>query len=198
MDLKPTHTLADLGQTDTRMDRVMFERSLTRHECGVHLLSAPPLLLGESGRAAFQAFGQALTMARALFPYVVLDLEDCVHEEQAQALIQADVILVILRLDFTSLRNAREILGHLEQLGIHPGRVRLVANRYGQPKEVPYAKAEEALGVKIYHYVPDEPRTINWCNNNGIPAVLGSPRSAVSKSLLRLASGINGLHRAAS
>src|SRR4051794_28832437 len=39
LDLKPTHTLADLCQNVGRMDRGMFERSLARHSSGVHLLA---------------------------------------------------------------------------------------------------------------------------------------------------------------
>ena len=81
---------------------------------------------------------------------------------------------------------------YLRGLGISPERLRLVANRYGQPKEVPYAKAEEALGMKISHYVPDDPKTINAANNNGAPAVLEYPRARVSRSVAQLAASVNG------
>ena len=70
-----------------------------------------------------------------------------------------------------------------------------MANRYGQPKELPYSKAEEALGVKIGHYIPDDPKTINRANNSGIPAVLDSPRANVCRSIARLAVEVNGRHR---
>jgi hypothetical protein len=66
-------------------------------------------------------------------------------------------------------------LDYLEQLGVSRDRLRVVVNRYGRPKEVPAAKAEEALGCKIAHYVPDDPKTVNRANNNGVPAVLESP-----------------------
>lgn len=70
--------------------------------------------------------------------------------------------------------------------------MRLVVNRYGQPREVPAAKAEQALGVKIFHYVPDDPKTVNSANNNGVPAVLEFPRAKMSRSVVKLAAGING------
>src|SRR5262245_40542280 len=38
LDLKPTHTLADLCRQAALMDRVMFEGSLVKHASGVHLL----------------------------------------------------------------------------------------------------------------------------------------------------------------
>src|SRR5207302_3429582 len=141
----------------------------------------PPRGLGDPGRVPTEAMARAVALARAQFPYVVADLEDCVYEEQAEVLAQADVVLVVLRLDFASLRNARGLLERLGQLGLPAERVRLVANRHGQPKEVPGPKAEEALGLKIAHYLPDDPKTANWCINNGVPAVEWHPRSGLAK-----------------
>jgi pilus assembly protein CpaE len=194
LDLKPTHTLADLCQNAARMDRVMFEHSLVQHASGVHLLP-PPRTLAEIRHVTSEGVRQALVQARTLFPYVVADLDHSFREEQLQVLRQADVLLLVLRLDFVSLRNAHRTLEHLDQLDIGKERVRLVASRYGQPKEVPASKAEEALGTKIFHYVPDDPKTVNRANNSGIPVVLESPSAKVSKSVTRLAISINGQHK---
>lgn len=195
LDLKPTHTLADLCHEGSGLDRVMFERSLSKHVSGVHLLAPPPRGLGDPGRVPAEALARAVALARSQFPYVVADLEDCVYEEQAEVLAQSDAVVVVLRLDFATLRNARCLLERLGLLGLHPECVRLVANRHGQPKEVPASKAEEALGVKIAHFLPDDPRTANWCINNGVPAVEWHPRSALAKGLVGLAKGVNGRHR---
>ena len=70
--------------------------------------------------------------------------------------------------------------------------VRSVVNRFGQPQEVPFTKAEEALGLKIAHYVPDDPKTVNRANNNGVPVVLENASCKVSRSLVQLATILNG------
>ncbi len=191
LDLKPTHTLADLCLNARRVDRVMFEHSLVRHASGVHLLG-PPVALADVAHVTPDGVRQALTLARAFFPYVVMDLDHSFRDEQLQALRLADVVLVVLRLEFAGLRNVRRTLEHLEKMGLGADRVRLVVNRYGQPKEVPAAKAEDALKVKIFHYVPDDPRTINRANNNGVPAVLENPSAKVCKSIAKLAQSVNG------
>jgi pilus assembly protein CpaE len=139
-----------------------------------------------------QGVRAALQMGRAIYPYVVVDLDRTYAEEQIEALLQSDVILLVLRLDFTSLRNTRQTLEHLERLGVDRQKVRLVVNRYGQPKEMRMAQAEEALGLKVFSYIPDEPMTINKANNNGVPVVLDAPKSKVASSLLNLASSLNG------
>jgi pilus assembly protein CpaE len=183
--------VADVCQNAARMDRVLFERSLVRHSSGVHLLAAPHLY-ADVGHVTTEGVHQALTLARAAFPYVVIDLDPLFQDEQLSVIHEADVILVILRLDFASLRNARRCLDHLERMSITKDHVRLVVNRYGQPGEVPAAKAEEALGVKIFHSIPDDPKTINRANNNGVPVVLQSPSAKVSKSIAALAARLNG------
>jgi pilus assembly protein CpaE len=194
LDLKPSYSLADLCQNLERMDRSMFERMFARHDSGVHLL-APPRSLADVRRVTPDGVQQALKLARTIFPYVVVDLDHSFREEQIQVLRQTNVILLVLRLDFASLRNTRRTLDYLEHLDIARDRVQLVANRYGQPKEVPYAKAEEALGVKITHFIPDDPKTINRANNNGVPVVLEAPSTKVARSVSRMAISVNGRHK---
>jgi pilus assembly protein CpaE len=186
LDLKPAFNLADLCLNAARLDRAMFEKVLVSHPSGVHLLGSPQMFGGMRVVTA-QGVGQALTLARKLFPHVVVDLEDCFHEEQVVTLGQATVVFLVIRLDFTSLRNARRILEHLHELEIPEKRVRLVANRYGQHGELPIQEAEAALGVKIAHHIPDDPKTINGANNAGVPAVLKAPSARVSQSIAQLA-----------
>src|SRR5205823_13645223 len=127
----------------TRLDRSMFEKMLVAHPSGVHLLASPQVY-GDIRLVTPQGVGQALAQARRLFSHVVVDVEDCSHEEQVLTLQQASAILLVSRLDFTSLRNARRILEHLSRLGIHANQIKLVVNRQGQTNELPVAEAEEA------------------------------------------------------
>jgi pilus assembly protein CpaE len=191
LDVQPTHTLGELCDNAARMDRSMLERSLVRHRSGVHLL-APPRSLRDVRLVTVEGVRQAMALSRNLFPYVVVDVDHSFGDEQLQALRQADVVLLVLRLDFTSVRHTQRTLEYLEDHGIHRNRVRVVVNRYGQSQEVPAAKVEEALGVKIHHYIPDDSKTVNRANNNGVPVVLESQGAKVSRSLVQLAASING------
>jgi pilus assembly protein CpaE len=191
LNLKPTYTLADLCQNAARMDRVMFERSLVRHSSGVCLL-ASPRTLADVEQVQADGVRRSLSLAQALFPYVVVDLDHSFRVEQVQVLNQADVIVLVMRLDFTSLRNTHRTLQHLTDRGIDRERIQVAVNRYGQPQELPGAKVEEVLGMKITYYLPDDPKTVNRANNNGVPVVLEAPTAKVSKGLARLAAGVNG------
>lgn len=191
LDVKPQHTLTDLCRNAERMDRGMFEKMLSRHGSGVRLL-CPPATFEDMAEITGAGVRQAVTMARGIFKYVVVDLDRTYGEEQVEVLTQSDLVMLILRLDFTSLRNTRQTLDHLERLGVDRSRVRLVVNRYGQPKEMRMAQAEEALGLKVFGYIPDDPKTVNRANNNGVPVVLEAPTAKVARSIIELAHNVNG------
>jgi pilus assembly protein CpaE len=186
LDLDPQFHLADLCQNAARLDQAMFERALARHACGVHLLASPQVF-GDTRLVNTHGVGEALTLARQSFTHVVVDLEDCFHEEQVLTLRQASVVLLVSRLDFTSMRNVRRILSHLEDVGVNRGVVKLAINRYGQPNELPAAEAEEALGGKLAYYIPDDPKTVNGANNTGIPAMLKAPTAKVTQAIAAMA-----------
>jgi pilus assembly protein CpaE len=190
LDLKPTHTLADLCVKASRMDQAMVEASLAAHPCGVSLL-VPPTRYDEISLITATGVQKVLTLLRQLYPCTVIDLEDCFHEEQVVALRQADTILIVARPDFTSLRNTRRLLEHLDQVDLARGRVQLVLNRCGQAKELPREEVEAALNMPVAHQLPDDPRTINGCNNVGIPAVLHADSARVSHALVQLARSAN-------
>jgi pilus assembly protein CpaE len=102
----------------------------------------------------------------------------------------------VLRLDIVSLHNASRALEHLDGLGITAERVRLVVNRYRQPKELPVRKAEQVLGMNFFHLVPDEPARVNASINNGVPVVIERPRAKVSQSIIELAERVKDLRKA--
>ncbi|OJW18908.1 MAG: hypothetical protein BGO49_17825 [Planctomycetales bacterium 71-10] len=186
LDLKPTFSLADLCRNAATFDRVMLERTLARHESGVALLAAPARV-ADAALVRAEGVARAIDLARAMFPFVVVDVDHTYREEQLAALRQADVLLLPFRLDFNSLRNVHRALEHLNRMGLAGERARLVVNRAGLPVEVPRAKAEEALNMKIAHVVPEDFKAVARANNNGVPVVIEAPNSRAGRSLAQLA-----------
>ena len=163
----------------------MLEKALAGHTSGVRLL-APPQQFEDIRLLTPEGIHKVLQLARASYPFVVIDQEDCFHEEQVMALRQADVILLAARLDFTSLRNTRRVLDYLGQMSIPREQVQLVINRHGQPKELPAEEVEKALELKLAHFIPDDPGAVNAATNSGVPVVLKTPSSRAAQAIIRL------------
>ena len=185
LDLKPAHTLADLCLNPALVDEAMLDKAGVAHSSGVRLLAAP-MHFEDIRLMTPRGVQRVLGLARASFPFVVIDQEDCFHEEQVTALRQADTVLLVARLDYTSLRSARRILDHLGQMSIPRERVRVVVNRHGQAKELPKQEVEESLRIKLTHFIPEDPGPVNGANNTGVPVVLKAPSSKAARSIVRL------------
>ena len=85
----------------------------------MHLL-APPRHFDDVARITTEGVQQAIELARSAFPYVLVDLDHSFRPEQAEVLRRSDLVLLVLRLDFASLRNARRALEYLESPGHRP------------------------------------------------------------------------------
>jgi pilus assembly protein CpaE len=190
LDLKPSHTMQDLCRIADRIDRVLFEQTLTKHASGVSLLASP-----RNFEATFSedAIGRALDLGRALFPRMIADVDPTLPAEAIATLRQADTILLVMRLEFNALRNARSMLDHMERRGIDSKRVELVGNRVGQPKEIPALKVEEALARKFFAKLPEDPKSALASQNNGVPVLKEYPSSRLSKAINAMAAALNAL-----
>jgi pilus assembly protein CpaE len=191
LNLKPVHTMAELCDRLARVDRSMLDQVFVRHSSGVHLL-APPSDLADIEKIDAKAVRRLVALARDRFPCVVIDLDNAFSSEQVEAIWQADVLLMVVRLDYVSLRNARRVMDRFATLGIGAERIRLVVNGYGQGRQLRPAQAEEALAMKIAHYLPNDPVRVNRAINHGVPVVLHRPWATISRRLRDLAMSVNG------
>lgn len=191
LDLKPKHTLTDVCQNLDRLDYSLLQSCLSQCDSGVQLLAAPARIADVPGVTP-EAIDLILSLICRHFPIVILDLDHTFRAEQRQALLRVDLILLVLRLDFISLRNTRITLSFLQEIGVPVQKVRIVANRVGEPNQLTVAQVEESLGAKIVKVIPDDQKTVNRANNNGIPVVLQAPTAKVSRSLMDLASSLAG------
>lgn len=193
-DLRPGRTLADLCDHVTRLDQSLFEQFLVRHASGVWLLAAPTQR-ADLARVTCKGVRRALALARVRFSHVVVDMGNILNGEQIEALWQADWILLVLRLDFTSVRNTRRIMDALAELGIGRDRMRLVVNALGQRRQLEVEQAEAAVGMKIHHQVPYDAGSVHAAINSGVPLVLCRRFRRISRSIKALAHSVNGVQR---
>ncbi len=185
LDLKPGHSIADLCSNLERLDANMFQKCLVPHESGIQLLAAPQSFEAISSVTS-QGVRQTLQLARTIFPYVVVDLDRSFGTEQLAAIVNADIVLMVMQLDLVSLSNTNRALNHLDDLGIAAKQIRVIVNRHRQPRELPVHKAEQALGMDIYHFLPNDPAGMNLAANSGVPITLHRPRAKISRSFAKL------------
>ena len=191
LDLQPRHSAVDLVRDWDRMDATMIRQSAAEHAAGVQVLAYSPETLSAKPIET-PTMRHLVLLLRTLHDWSVLDLGHSAHEAGLEAMRLADLVVVVTRLDIPALRMARRYLKQLTDLGIPAAHLRPVANFYGQKKQIPWKQAQDALGLPIVSWVPDDPGTLNQALNQGQPLVQAARGAKITKRFKELAHQLNG------
>jgi pilus assembly protein CpaE len=187
LDLEPRHSPADLTRDWQRMDITMLHHALVDHPSGVQILAYPPGTLVPAALEA-AAFGELLLLLRKACDVAVLDLGHAVRDAFLDAVLLADLVVVITRLDVPGLRLSRQYLHDLLESGVVESKIHVVANRYGQRRQLAWRSAQEALGSALRpSWLTDDPASLNEALNHGQPLLQVAPRATLTKQLAKLA-----------
>lgn len=192
LDLQPVHTLSQVMRDWDRIDSSTLRQAMLDHPAGVQILVDPP---GEPHNANLDpaACKQVIALFKAMFDYAIVDLgHGALGAATHQVLAMAQAVVVVIRLDVPSLRLTKLYLAKLEQLGVPQEAIFLVANRYGQRRQLPWRKAEDTLGMPVQIWLPDDPGTLNHAVNHGTPLVQTSRRARITRRFDQMAKSLNG------
>ena len=187
LNLNPRNkSIADLASEIQAGEAESLETFLIAHSSGVQVLLAPPSpeqaeLIGPA------AVRRVLERLRTDHDLVVVDCPSSFNEPTLAVLDHADVILTLLSLEITSVKNMRLFLKVAEQLGYGPDKVRLVLNRADSTLGIRVADVEHSIGRKVDHTIVSDGRSVVYALNRGVPFFTSNRQAQVSQDILRLA-----------
>jgi ATPases involved in chromosome partitioning len=123
---------------------------------------------------------------------VVVDCTAFFNDTTLAILDSADVILTMLSLEITSIKNIRLFLEVAEQLGYESGKVRLVLNRADSTLGIRVSDVEHSIGRKVDDTIVSDGRSVVYALNRGIPFFISNREAQVSQDILRLARSVIG------
>lgn len=168
LDLVTDNTLQGVVQNVDRLDQTLLKRSLTRHSSGLYLLPHPTAM-EESARIDPDALRRVMMMLKASFPSIIIDTSKGLQSSDFLAFEMSDVILLVIQLDLTCLRNTARLLHLFEQYEGLTDRVRLVVNRSGaHDSEISLKKAEETLQMPVSWQIPNATKAFNLARARGV------------------------------
>ena len=187
LNLSPkSNSIADLipvleaGEVDSIKTFVM------EHTSGISVLLAPPSPeMAETITA--NSVRQVLEALRRSHDLVVVDCTAFFNDTTLAILDEADVILTMLSLEITSIKNMRLFLEVADQLGYIGDKVRLVLNRADSSLGIRVADVEQSIGRKIDETIVSDGRSVVYALNRGIPFFISNREAQVSQDILRLA-----------
>jgi pilus assembly protein CpaE len=192
LNLNPKNkSIADLVPELEAGEPESLDTFVINHSAGIRVLLAPPSpemaeLITPSG------VRRVLEALRREHDLVIVDCTASFNETTLAILDTADVILTVLSLEITSIKNMRLFLEVAEQLGYEHGKVRLVLNRADTTLGIRVTDVEQSIGRKIDYSIVSDGRSVVYALNRGVPFYLSNREAQVSQDILRLATAIAG------
>lgn len=182
LHLRPPHSISDFCRNVARMDESMLESCMVTHPSGIQVIAAP-LAIDQVRDVTPRGLRRLLHMVQSQFAHVVIDIGRPFRQEDTVVLQQADTVVLTLRPDVSSLRNARRAIDFLDQAEVGLEKVRPVVNRYRSSNAVSLGDIRNALGMEIAQVIPEDPRRVNASSDSGVPVLLHKPRCVVTKRI---------------
>lgn len=180
-------TVQDLIAAENRLDVDLLRSVASEVGNGLAVIPAPREITPFEHVDVDQAL-KVLKLARQEYGSVVLDLPTNITNWSLSAVLDSTVVLMVVDLTVTSLKQARRRLDLLIEMEFDPNRLRTVVNRVekGLFKTVKLEDAERVLRAPVLGSVINEPALVTSAQNQGklLPAL--HPRHAFSKDIDRL------------
>jgi len=192
LNLNPKNkSVADLIPELEAGEPESLETFIINHSAGIRVLLAPPSpemaeLITPSGTK------RMLEALRATHDLVVVDCMSSFNDTTLAILDMADIVLTMLSLEITSIKNIRLFLEVAEQLGYGADKVRLVLNRADSSLGIRVADVEHSIGRRVDHTIVSDGRSVVYALNRGVPFFLSNREAQVSQDVLRLAQAVAG------
>jgi pilus assembly protein CpaE len=187
LDIIPAHTMHDVIQNIDRLDQTLLKRSLTRHSSGLYVLPHP-VVMEDSANVDPETLRRLLMLLKAGFSTILIDTSKGLQSSDFVAFEMADLILMVVQLNLTCLRNTARLLQLFQQFDGLSDRVRLVINRtVSHDSEISLKKAEETLKKPISWQMPNATKVFRVARAKGVPVDEVAPGRKLHQVILEIA-----------
>ena len=192
LNLNPKNqSIVDLARELQTGDTDTVESTLVDHSTGIRVLMAPPS--PEMAELVTpDHLSRIVGALRQTHDLVVIDSTALLQDATLAFFDQSDVILTVLTLEITNIKNIRQFLALADQLGYSDDKVQLVLNRADSGYGIRLQDVESSIGRKISHTVVSDGRTVVFALNRGVPFVVAARQARVSEDIVQIARNVVG------
>jgi pilus assembly protein CpaE len=186
MNISESKTMLDAVPYLRQVDAELINNIVVEHGSGVQLLLAPPSPQ-EAEVVTADLVKSLVSVMSEMFDVIIIDTRPSFDELNLALYDAADIIMLTVTMDMTSIKDARQFLEVTELLGYPEDRLRLVLNRANTYSGIPAAEIGESLRRPLWARIPDEPGPVLRSINEGVPLVSSSSDSKVVEEINRMA-----------
>ncbi len=189
MDIDAKDTVAELVRDNTSLDIDTIRNYMVLHSSGVQVLPAP-----NSPEYADIVTGghveRLLNALRGYYDYIIVDTPPMLSECVLTAIEGSGLVLFVLGMDISILRNAKICLNLMESLG-QKEKIMMVVNREVDGS-VTMKDVQRIVERPIVARFPSDWKLAVSALNKGVPFVIGAPNSGLSRALTHFVQELTG------
>lgn len=188
LNVTPRQTLADVVREDAAMREPELLRTYAaRHDSGLHVMSAPtgPEL---ADTITADHVDRILSLLLDAYDQVVIDTGSWLDERTLRAFEHAESVIFVVNPEISALKAMAALVEYLSEAGTVAAKTTFVLNNTFGRELLKVRDVEQALGTKVGSDLPYDPFLYLKAVNEGVPIVLGAPRSPAAEQLVRLSS----------
>ena len=186
LNLRPRQTLADIVRDDAAMREAELIRSYaTPHSSGLHVLAAPAQ--PEAAETITQSHvDRILGTLLDAYELVVIDAGSTLDERVLAVFERADTVILPVYPEIAALNAMHALLEYLTETGALGPKAMFVLNNAFARDILKLRDVESAIGSKVTLELPYDPFIYLKAVNEGIPVMIGAPRSIATERFARL------------
>lgn len=186
MNITDSKTMLDAVPYLRQIDQELINNIVVEHSSGVHTILAPPTPQ-EAEVVTPDLVRSMVAVLQTMYDIIIIDTRPSFDELNLALFDAADVLLLVVTMDMTSIKDARQFIEVTELLGYSADRVRLVLNRMNTYSGIPATEIGDSLRRPLWARIPDEPGPVLRSVNEGVPVVQLAGESKVAEELNRMA-----------
>lgn len=192
LNMSPRMTIREVADDEaTLREPGLFTAALDRHGSGLLVLGGSAQLT--SGGLPQETVKTMLSTASTAFQFVVVDAGSSIDAGTETALTRATDLVVVLTPEFPAIKAVHAFAEILAGDAQGTAEVSYVLNSIFARELLRLADIEEALGTKVALTIPYDAFAFLKSVNEGVPVVLGAPKSAAAQELGRFAARLAGI-----
>jgi pilus assembly protein CpaE len=186
LNVRPKQTLADIIRDEAALREPELIRTYaTPHSSGLHVLAAPAQ--PEAAEAITPAHVVRIlgTLLEA-YELIVVDAGSTLDERVLAVFERVDSVILPVYPEIAALNAMHTLLEYVTETGVLGAKGMFVLNNAFARDILKLRDVESALGSKVTLELPYDPFIYLKAVNEGIPVVIGAPRSIAAERFVRL------------
>jgi pilus assembly protein CpaE len=183
------NSISDLISHVGALDNQLINQVVVGHASGIFILPSP-ISISQAQAMKPDDLYNTISQLQEEFPIIVIDSGNFLDDNTVTHMDLSDKILMVLKPDIASIRDARQFMEISESLSYPKDKTLLLLNSFDKKADMKAEEIEKILKTPIFGKIPIDTKFVINCINEGIPVMTKNPRHPISKALETISDSI--------